>query len=222
MKMKKISLILILAFVSVVLVAQHKQNPLPYAYDALEPFFDKETMEIHYSKHHAAYVANLNKAIVGTEFEKLDIDNLQAKIDKNTPMAIRNNGGGHWNHAFFWEILSPKANMEIPKNLLTAIEKSFGSFDKFKAEFKSAAVSRFGSGWAWLIVKDGKLLVTSSPNQDNPLMQVSDIQGVPILGLDVWEHAYYLKYQNRRADFIDAFFNIVDWNKVAKLYDETK
>jgi superoxide dismutase, Fe-Mn family len=186
---------------------------LPYQADALEPHFDKQTMEIHHGRHHQAYVDNLNKAIVGTKFEKLSLAEI-LKVGVKLPALIRNNGGGHWNHSFFWESLT--ANSSKPSEaLMVAINTSFGSFDKFKEEFAKAATSRFGSGWAWLVVKNGKLMIGSTPNQDNPLMWGADIAGVPLLGLDVWEHAYYLKYQNKRADYIKAFWNIVDWAKVS-------
>ncbi len=217
--MKRTSLLFTAVIISMLGYSQHSQLPLPYSVNSLEPFIDRETMEIHYDKHHMAYINNLNKAIEGTEYESASIDELQRLINESTPFAVRNNGGGHWNHTFFWTILTPEFNKPIPKALHDAINKNFGSYDKFVAEFKKAALSRFGSGWAWLIVKDGKLLITSTPNQDNPLMPVAEVQGTPILGLDIWEHAYYLKYQNRRGDYIDAFFNIVDWQKVQELYD---
>ncbi|HPG73378.1 MAG TPA: superoxide dismutase [Bacteroidales bacterium] len=217
--MKRTTFLFTAVIISVLSYSQHSQLPLPYSANSLEPFIDSETMEIHYNKHHMAYINNLNKAIQETEFESANIDELQGLITESTPLAVRNNGGGHWNHTFFWTILTPEFNQPIPKAFQDAINKNFGSYDKFVAEFKKEALSRFGSGWAWLIVKDGKLLITSTPNQDNPLMPVAEVQGTPILGLDIWEHAYYLKYQNRRGDYIDAFFNIVDWQKVQELYD---
>lgn len=220
--MKKIQLLVMFFTVSVAVFAQHVQQPLTYSYNALEPYIDAQTMEIHYTKHHAAYVANLNKSLSGSGLESLSSGELQAKINADVPMAIRNNGGGHWNHDFFWSLLSPKHNLPVPEKLLKAIESEFGSFDLFKTAFKAAAMSRFGSGWAWLVVKDGKLVITSTPNQDNPLMPVAEVQGRPILGLDVWEHAYYLKYQNKRGDYVDAFFAVVDWNVVAGLYEKAK
>ena len=193
---------------------------LPYAFDALEPHIDAKTMEIHHDKHHAAYTTNLNAAIEGTDLANATIEEILAKgTDKP---AVRNNGGGFWNHNLFWEILAPNAGGQPEGELADAINEAFGSFEAFKDEFSKAAATRFGSGWAWLIVKDGKLAVTSTPNQDNPLMPVADVQGQPILGLDVWEHAYYLNYQNRRPDYINAFFNVVNWTKVAELYAAAK
>ena len=198
--------------------AQFTQAPLPYAPDALVPSIDKMTMEIHYGKHHKAYVDNLNKATAGKPEEKMTPDELVRKITKETAPAIRNNGGGHWNHTFFWGIMGA-AKGEMPKGALAeAITKDFGSFDEFKKKFKEASTGRFGSGWAWLIVKDKKLMISSTPNQDNPLMPVADVQGAPVLGLDVWEHAYYLNYQNKRADYVDAFWNVVNWQKAGELY----
>jgi superoxide dismutase, Fe-Mn family len=191
---------------------------LPYATDALEPNIDKMTMEIHHGKHHKTYIDNLNKALVGTSLEKSSLYDLLKEAGKHTP-AIRNNAGGHWNHTFFWNIMSPKSG-GIPKGALAnEITKTFGSFDKFKEEFAKAGTTRFGSGWAWLIVQDKKLVVTSTPNQDNPLMDVAEKKGTPILALDVWEHAYYLKYQNKRPDYIAAFWNVVNWEAVSKNYE---
>jgi superoxide dismutase, Fe-Mn family len=187
---------------------------LPYAYNALEPFIDAQTMEIHHSKHHQAYVTNLNKAVVGTPNEFTPLVDIIKNISKSS-MAIRNNGGGHWNHSFFWEILSPKATAPSD-TLMSMINRDFGSLEKMQSDFNAAATSRFGSGWAWLIVQDNKLKICSTPNQDNPLMDVAEVKGTPILGLDVWEHAYYLKYQNKRSDYIKAFWNIVNWDKVEK------
>ncbi|KAA9353148.1 superoxide dismutase [Larkinella humicola] len=185
--------------------------PLPYPSNALEPNIDQQTMEIHHGKHHNAYVTNLNNAVKGTELEGKSIEELVADISKY-PVAVRNNGGGHWNHTFFWGILSPDGGGEPTGKLADAIMQKFGSFDAFKEEFTKAATTRFGSGWAWLIVTaDGELAVTSTPNQDNPLMDIADVKGTPILGLDVWEHAYYLKYQNKRPDYIAAWWNLVDW-----------
>ena len=193
---------------------------LPYAFDALEPHIDAKTMEIHHDKHHAAYTTNLNAAIEGTDLANATIEEILVKgTDKP---AVRNNGGGFWNHNLFWETLAPNAGGQPEGELAAAINEAFGSFEAFKDEFSKAAATRFGSGWAWLIVKDGKLVVTSTPNQDNPLMPVADVQGQPILGLDVWEHAYYLNYQNRRPDYINAFFNVVNWAKVAELYAAAK
>lgn len=190
---------------------------LPYAYAALEPHFDAQTMEIHHSKHHQAYVTNLNNAIAGTDAEGKSLEEIVANISKY-PMPVRNNGGGHWNHSFFWKLLSADGNRTPEGHLAKAIDEAFGSFDEFKTKFSAASVGRFGSGWAWLIVADGKLAITSTPNQDNPLMDVAEAKGTPILGLDVWEHAYYLRYQNRRPDYIAAFWNVVDWHVVADLY----
>lgn len=193
-------------------------DPLPYANDALEPHFDALTMEIHHDRHHNAYVTNLNNALAGTENEGKSIEELVANVSKYSP-AVRNNGGGHWNHSFFWGILGPNAGGNPSGKLAEAISATFGSFDAFKEEFKKACITRFGSGWAWLIVKaDGTLAVSSTPNQDNPLMDVADVKGTPILGLDVWEHAYYLKFQNKRPDFVDTFWNVVNWDAVAAKY----
>ena len=197
--------------------------PLPYANDALEPHFDAATMEIHHDRHHNAYVTNLNAAIAGTEMENLALGDLLANISKY-PAAVRNNGGGHFNHDLFWNILAPAGTGgELSGDLKAAIEAKFESVDAFKAAFKAAGMTRFGSGWAWLIVDaDGNVAVTSTPNQDNPLMDVADVKGTPILGIDVWEHAYYLKFQNKRPDYIDAFWNIVNWNAVAERYAAAK
>lgn len=194
---------------------------LPYATDALEPHFDKTTMEIHHGKHHNAYVTNLNKALEGHEMAGKSIEDILKNISKASP-AIRNNGGGHFNHSLFWKLLSPSSAGKPSGELAAAIEKKFGSFDKFKEDFAAAGVSRFGSGWAWLIVANGDIAITSTPNQDNPLMDIAEVKGTPILGLDVWEHAYYLKYQNRRPDFIAAFWNLVNWQEVEKLYAAAK
>ncbi|WP_448530442.1 superoxide dismutase [Raineya sp.] len=195
------------------------QAPLPYAENALEPHIDAQTMNIHYGKHHAAYVTNLNNAIAGTDAENMSIEDLCKNISKY-PVAVRNNGGGHYNHTLFWEIMSPNGGGLPTGELAEAINKAFGSFDKFKEEFSKAAMGRFGSGWAWLcVMEDKSLKICSTANQDNPLMDIEGVRcGTPILGLDVWEHAYYLKYQNRRADYVAAFFNVVDWNKVAEKY----
>ena len=190
---------------------------LPYAYDALEPHIDARTMEIHHSKHHNAYVTNLNAAIAGTDLEGKSIEDLMKNLDMNN-MAVRNNGGGHYNHTLFWEIMSPNGGGLPTGELATAIDTAFGSFDAFKAEFSKAGATRFGSGWAWLCVKDGKLEVCSTPNQDNPLMPGVACGGQPILGMDVWEHAYYLHYQNRRPDYMEAFFNVIHWEEVAKRF----
>jgi superoxide dismutase, Fe-Mn family len=194
---------------------------LPYASEALEPHIDKQTMEIHHGKHHNAYVTNLNGAIQGTDMEGKSLDELMKNISKH-PAAVRNNGGGHYNHSLFWQILSPNGGGKPSGELAQAIDSAFGSFDAFKEEFNKAGATRFGSGWAWLIVKDGKLAVTSTPNQDNPLMDVAETKGTPILGLDVWEHAYYLKYQNKRPDYISAFWNVVNWDEVSKRFSQAR
>lgn len=192
--------------------------PLPYAPEALEPHIDAQTMTIHHDKHHQAYVDNLNKAIAGTEHENKSIEELVKNAGSISP-AVRNNGGGHWNHTFFWEILGPKS--EGPGGRLAeAINSTFGSLDALIEKVNAAGTTRFGSGWAWLIVKDGKLEVTSTPNQDNPLMEVAETKGTPILGIDVWEHAYYLKYQNKRPDYLKAVWNVINWNKVAEHYEK--
>ncbi|HTK83258.1 MAG TPA: superoxide dismutase [Bacteroidota bacterium] len=190
---------------------------LPYASDALEPSIDKMTMEIHHGKHHAAYVTNLNKAVEGTEWASKPLEDILAGVSK-LPPAVRNNGGGHWNHSAFWNWMKPKGGGAPTGDLAAAITKDFGSFDKFKEAFGNAGITRFGSGWAWLINQHGKLVVASTPNQDNPLMDVAETKGVPILGMDVWEHAYYLKYQNRRPDYVAAFWNVVNWDEVAKRF----
>ena len=191
---------------------------LSYAYDALEPTIDAKTMEIHHSKHHQAYVDNLNNAIAGTELEGKSIEEIQ-KTGTDKP-AVRNNGGGHFNHSLFWELLTPGGSKEPVGNVKAEIEK-IGGFDKFKEDFSNAAKTRFGSGWAWLVKNsDGSVVVSSTPNQDNPLMPVADKQGTPILGLDVWEHAYYLNYQNRRPDYVTAFFDVINWDKVEELYNK--
>lgn len=191
---------------------------LPYAYDALEPHIDARTMEIHLTKHHQAYVTNLNNAIAGTETEKMSIEEICKNISKH-PVAVRNNGGGHYNHSLFWTVLGPNAGGAPKGELAAAIDSAFGNFDEFKTKFAAAGTTRFGSGWAWLIVgADKKLAITSTPNQDNPLMDVAETKGTPILGLDVWEHAYYLHYQNRRPDYITAFWNVVNWDEVARRF----
>lgn len=192
---------------------------LPYAYDALEPHIDARTMEIHHSKHHNAYITNLNAAIAGTDLEGKSIEDI-LKVCKDKP-AVRNNGGGFWNHNMFWEIMGPNGGGEPTGELADAINAAFGSFAAFKEEFSKAGITRFGSGWAWLCVEGGKLVVCSTANQDNPLMG-EGCSGTPILCLDVWEHAYYLHYQNRRPDYVNAFFNVINWDEVAKRYAEAK
>ena len=192
--------------------------PLPYAYDALEPYIDTPTMQIHHGKHHQAYVDNLNKAIAGTEHENKSLEDLVEAAGSISP-AVRNNGGGHWNHTFFWNSLSLNAGAFPSGRLAEAMNEAFGSFDEFKTKFAQAGIGRFGSGWVWLIVKkDGKLDICSTPNQDNPLMDIAETKGVPLLGVDVWEHAYYLKYQNKRPDYLTAIWNVINWDKVAERF----
>lgn len=188
---------------------------LPYAHDALEPHIDALTMQIHHGKHHQAYVDNLNKAIAGTPHENKSLEELVKAAGAISP-AVRNNGGGHWNHSFFWELLAPNAGGAPTGALADAINDVFGSFDSFKEKVSTAGATRFGSGWAWLIINNGTLQVTSTPNQDNPLMDVAEVKGTPILGIDVWEHAYYLKYQNRRPEYLTNIWNVINWNKVAE------
>ncbi len=194
---------------------------LAYAYNALEPHIDARTMEIHHTKHHQAYINNLNAAIAGSDAEKLSVEEICTHISKY-PTAVRNNGGGHYNHSLFWTVMAPQSGGAPSGVVSDAINAAFGSFDKLKEEFNKAAATRFGSGWAWLIVHNGKLMVTSTPNQDNPLMDIAEVKGTPILGLDVWEHAYYLHYQNRRPDYIGAFWNVVNWNEVNKRFTAAK
>jgi Fe-Mn family superoxide dismutase len=193
---------------------------LPYGYSALEPYIDAQTMEIHYSKHHRAYFDNFVKAATENKIDHLSLEDIFAKVS-SFPGAIRNNGGGYYNHMLFWQVMGPNAGGEPEGALMDAINKAFGSFDRFKSEFEAAAKTQFGSGWAWLAVDaDGKLFVSQTPNQDNPLMDVASKRGTPILALDVWEHAYYLKYQNRRPEYVGNFWNVVNWKKVAELYKE--
>lgn len=195
---------------------------LPYANDALEPHIDKETMEIHHDRHHQAYVDNLNKAIAGTDAENASLEDILKNVSKYSP-AVRNNGGGHYNHKLFWSVLGANAGGEPTGDLAEAINTAFGSFDELKKKLQEAGATRFGSGWSWLIVgADGKLAVTSTPNQDNPLMDVAEVKGTPIFGIDVWEHAYYLKYQNKRPAYLEAVFNVVNWDAVAKNYAAAK
>ncbi|MFT3749438.1 MAG: superoxide dismutase [Agriterribacter sp.] len=189
---------------------------LPYAYDALEPYIDTLTMQIHHDKHHQAYVDNLNKAIAGTPNENKSLEELVKNAGSISP-AVRNNGGGHWNHTFFWETLAKGGGTPSGK-LAEAINSTFSNLDELKAKVNTAGATRFGSGWAWLILKDGKLEVTSTPNQDNPLMDVAEVKGTPLLGVDVWEHAYYLKYQNKRPDYLAAIWNVIDWKKVEERF----
>ncbi|NRB54008.1 MAG: superoxide dismutase [Saprospiraceae bacterium] len=195
---------------------------LPYSFDALEPHIDARTMEIHHGKHHAGYTKKLNAAIEGSDLENMKIEDILANVSQH-PTGVRNNGGGFYNHSLFWSIMSPDGGGEPSSrmNIHKAIERDFGGFEAFKDQFAKAAATRFGSGWAWLCVdKDDKLFICSTANQDNPLMDVVDVEGTPILGLDVWEHAYYLNYQNRRPDYINAFFNVVNWDAVTKLYND--
>lgn len=192
-----------------------KLPDLKYDYNALEPHIDARTMEIHHTKHHAAYTSKLNDAVAGTDLEGKSIEDILAGISGHST-AVRNNGGGFYNHNLFWEVMGPDGGGNPSGDLAAAIDKDFGSFDAFKEEFNNAAATRFGSGWAWLVKQDdGKLVVTSSPNQDNPLMDISEVKGTPVLGLDVWEHAYYLNYQNRRPEYISAFWNVINWDEVA-------
>jgi Fe-Mn family superoxide dismutase len=197
----------------------HTLPALGYAFDALEPHIDAMTMQIHHDRHHQAYVDNLNKALAGTDGEGKSLEELMANISKY-PMAVRNNGGGHWNHSLFWEILG--TGTTLSGALAEAINSTFGSLDGLKEKMNTAGTTRFGSGWAWLIVKDGKLEVCSTPNQDNPLMDIAEVKGAPILGIDVWEHAYYLKYQNKRPDYLAAIWNVINWDAVAKRYAAAK
>ena len=192
---------------------------LDYSYDALEPHIDARTMEIHYSKHHQGYTNKLNAAIEGSENESLNIIDVLSSLDM-TNMALRNNAGGYYNHKLFWEVMNPNSENVMSDRLKLAIDEAFGSFDNFKDNFSKTAATRFGSGWAWLCVKDGKLELCSSANQDNPLMPSIGCGGIPILGLDVWEHAYYLNYQNRRPDYINAFFNVINWGVVSEKFNQ--
>ena len=217
--MKKFQLLAVLLLLAVSVSAQFAQKPLPYAYTDLEPFIDAQTMEIHYSKHHAAYVKNLNAAVVGTDAAKMTVKEIFANVSKLSS-AIRNNAGGHYNHELFWSILTSTKNTKPAADLEKAIMDTFGSMDVLKEKINAAATTRFGSGWAWLSVdKNNKLVVSSTPNQDNPLMDVAETKGTPILGIDVWEHAYYLKYQNKRADYLTSIWNIINWNEVSENYN---
>ncbi|MBE8723130.1 superoxide dismutase [Sphingobacterium pedocola] len=195
---------------------------LPYDAGALEPHIDRETMEIHHDRHHQAYIDNLNKAIAGTDAENASLEEILKHVSKYSP-AVRNNGGGHFNHKLFWSVLGPNAGGAPTGELAQAIDETFGSFDELKKKLQEAGATRFGSGWSWLIVgEDGKLAVTSTPNQDNPLMDVAEVKGTPVFGIDVWEHAYYLKYQNKRPAYLDAIFNVVNWDAVAQNYASAK
>ncbi|HXS38108.1 MAG TPA: superoxide dismutase [Flavipsychrobacter sp.] len=195
----------------------HTLPALPYAFNALEPHIDAQTMQIHHDKHHQAYVDNLNKAIAGTDAEDKTLEELMDNISAY-PAAVRNNGGGHYNHTLFWSVLGPNAGGQPTGDLANAINEAFGSFDALKEKMNAAGATRFGSGWAWLIVRHDKLEVTSTPNQDNPLMDVAEVHGTPILGIDVWEHAYYLKYQNRRPEYLGAIWNVINWDAVQQRY----
>jgi Fe-Mn family superoxide dismutase len=201
------------------LMGKFELPALSYSYDALEPYVDKATMEIHHTKHHQAYVNNLNKAIEGTELEGKTLDEMFSMMSK-LPAAVRNNGGGHWNHDLFWKLMQPGGAKQPEGKLADAINSAFGSFEDFKKKFSEAAIGRFGSGWAWLVVSDSKLVISSTPNQDNPLMDVAEVKGIPILGLDVWEHAYYLKYQNRRPEYVENWWNVVNWNVVSEYFSK--
>ena len=202
-------------------MAKFELPALPYAHDALEPYVDKTTMEIHHGKHHAGYVNKLNAAVEGTPLEGKSLEELLKDVSKH-PVAVRNNGGGHFNHSLFWTVMKKGGGGQPSGDLSNAINSAFNSFDEFKKQFSNAAATRFGSGWAWLVVQNGKLAICSTPNQDNPLMDVSETKGTPILGLDVWEHAYYLKYQNRRPEYIENWFNVVNWEEVASRFAKAK
>lgn len=216
--MKKFQIVSVLLLLTLSVSAQFTQKPLPFAYSDLEPFIDAQTMEIHYSKHHAAYIKNLNAAVVGTEAATMSLTEIFSNVSKFS-LAIRNNAGGHYNHELFWSVLTPIKNTKPSGGLEKVINETFGSIDALKEKINAAATSRFGSGWAWLSVdKNNKLVVSSTPNQDNPLMDDAETKGTPILGIDVWEHAYYLKYQNKRADYLTSIWNVINWNQVSDNY----
>ncbi len=216
------ALIILFAMPTVAIAQEYKLPELNYSYSDLEPYIDEMTMEIHYTKHHQAYVNNLNKAVENTDAAKLNLEDLMLNVSKFSP-AIRNNGGGHYNHSLFWNILSPKPQVLPSGKLAEMIKESFGSVEELKKQLNQAGATRFGSGWAWLVLtKDNKLVVSSTPNQDNPLMDLAEVRGIPILGIDVWEHAYYLKYQNKRADYLEAFWNVLDWKKVEENLDSAQ
>ena len=202
-------------------MAKFELPALPYGYDALEPYIDKMTMEIHHGKHHGGYVSKLNAAVEGTDLEGKSLEELLKNVSKH-PTAVRNNGGGHFNHSLFWTIMKKGGGGKPSGDFSSALNSAFGSFDDFKKQFSNAAATRFGSGWAWLIVQNGKLAICSTPNQDNPLMDVSESKGTPILGLDVWEHAYYIKYQNRRPEYIENWYNLINWDEVASRFSKAK
>jgi Fe-Mn family superoxide dismutase len=218
--MKKLIVIITILLSSRLIGQNFEFKPLPYTYDALEPFIDAKTMEIHYSKHHKTYYENFINSIKGTKAENMSIEEIFSNVEM-LPTAVRNNGGGYWNHQFFWNIMAPQGKPLTDKKLKNAINKSFGSFDSFKEQFKKSALSLFGSGWTWLIVDENKnLQIINTSNQDNPLMSIAPTKGIPILAIDIWEHAYYLKYQNRRSEYIDNWFQVINWEEVAKLYHQ--
>jgi Fe-Mn family superoxide dismutase len=216
--MKKFQILSVLLLLTISVSAQFSQKTLPFSYTDLEPFIDAQTMEIHYSKHHAAYIKNLNAAVVGTEAATMTLTEIFSNVSKLS-LAIRNNAGGHYNHELFWSLLTPIKNTKPSADLEKIIMDTFGSMDALKEKINTAAATRFGSGWAWLSVdKDNRLVVSSTPNQDNPLMDIAETKGTPILGIDVWEHAYYLKYQNKRADYLTSIWNVINWNQVSENY----
>lgn len=221
--MKTVLKFMVFALLSSNAFAQFTQAPLPYAYDALEPFVDAQTMEIHFSKHHAGYISNLNKALKEAGMENnTDMNAILANISKYST-AIRNNAGGHYNHTLFWNVLTPNKNTKLSTELAAVIEITFGSVEAFKTLLTQVAATRFGSGWAWLVVTpDNKLVICSTPNQDNPLMDDAPVKGTPIFGIDVWEHAYYLKYQNKRGDYLQSIWSVVNWDEVSRLYAHTQ
>jgi superoxide dismutase len=221
--MKTVFKLMVFTLISSSTFAQFTQAPLPYAYDALEPFVDAQTMEIHYSKHHAGYVNNLNKALKDAGLEaNTDMNAILGNISKYST-AIRNNAGGHYNHTLFWNVLTPNKDTKLSAELSAAIVTTFGSMEAFKTQLTQAAATRFGSGWAWLVVTpENKLVICSTPNQDNPLMDDAPVKGTPIFGIDVWEHAYYLKYQNKRGDYLQSIWNVVNWDEVSRLYAKTQ
>lgn len=221
--MKTLLKFFVIALMSSSAFAQFTQAPLPYAYDALEPFVDAQTMEIHFSKHHAGYISNLNKALKEAGMENnTDMNAILGNMSKYST-AIRNNAGGHYNHTLFWNVLTPNKNTKLSAELAAVIEITFGSMEAFKTQLTQAAATRFGSGWAWLVVTpDNRLVICSTPNQDNPLMDDAPVKGTPIFGIDVWEHAYYLKYQNKRGDYLQSIWSVVNWDEVSRLYAHTQ
>ena len=220
--MKNIKLVIVAVLLSTTAFSQFTQKALPYAYNALEPFVDAQTMEIHFSKHHAGYVKNLNAALAGTGDEKLSLNEILAKVSTMST-AVRNNAGGHYNHELFWSVLTPDKNSKMSAELQKAVNETFGNVEGLKEKLNAAGASRVGSGWAWLVVtKEGKLVVSSTPNQDNPMMDNAEVKGTPIFAIDVWEHAYYLKYQNKRGDYLAALWSVVNWVEVSKRYKEAK